>query len=286
MGNADFTLNLSNKNYATFMKLLNLGSKSAFSITAANVDNFKVNVKSADLSINAQASVKVDALKMLVDYADIKISSLDMQDLHLKNFLLFMRQGYDGGRLNITEAKYNKAVIRNTECRVSLRGKKLVLNPLAAGIFAGKLEGELSLLLDARPEYSLKLKALDLDLAVMAEDFAIRDKFELSGKITGPFVLEGGPENIDLLNGDLTAGKSGGALTIKDKNMLAAIAQNTGQSMDVIVESFRDYHYNTGKARLYLESGNLILEVNLEGEAGKRNFKVVVHDFKLKKEGL
>jgi hypothetical protein len=47
------------------------------------------------------------------------------------------------------------------------------------------------------------------------------------------------------------------------------------------VESFKDYHYNTALMKLSFDKGNIILDVALEGEAGKRNLSIVLHDFKL-----
>jgi hypothetical protein len=38
--------------------------------------------------------------------------------------------------------------------------------------------------------------------------------------------------------------------------------------------------------KLFLDKGNLVWQVNLEGEKGKRELTVVVHDFKLREEGL
>jgi hypothetical protein len=70
-------------------------------------------------------------------------------------------------------------------------------------------------------------------------------------------------------------------LTITDDKFLNNVAKSSGQSLDILVESFKNYHYNTGVMKLSLERGDIVFDIALEGEAGKRNLSIVLHDFKL-----
>jgi hypothetical protein len=74
-------------------------------------------------------------------------------------------------------------------------------------------------------------------------------------------------------------------LIIKDAQVLKNLASNTNQSADLLMENFQNYHYNIGALKLFLDNGNLILDAALDGETGKRDLNIVLHDFSLKKEG-
>jgi hypothetical protein len=50
----------------------------------------------------------------------------------------------------------------------------------------------------------------------------------------------------------------------------------------MLVESFKNYRYNTGILKLSLDKGNLIFDITLDGEAGRRKLDIVVHGFSLR----
>jgi hypothetical protein len=114
-------------------------------------------------------------------------------------------------------------------------------------------------------------------------DFNLNEKAEISGKINGTLVLEGKGSNIKVISGNFTTAEGGGVLTIKDNDYLKKMAAKSGQSLEILMESFRNYHYNIGVIKLSLNDGNLILDVALEGEAGKRNLNIRLHDVKLRR---
>ena len=66
---------------------------------------------------------------------------------------------------------------------------------------------------------------------------------------------------------------------------LENMARDTKQPLDLLVESFKDYQYNIGTIKLFLDHNNLTLDIVLDGEAGKRELKIILHDFSIKKEG-
>ncbi|MGD9015028.1 MAG: YdbH domain-containing protein, partial [Candidatus Omnitrophota bacterium] len=130
------------------------------------------------------------------------------------------------------------------------------------------------------------LKFVNLDLETLVHDFGLNKKVELSGKLTGRLNFQGAGLNLHALNGDFSSAEYGGRLIIKDTQFLENLARNSKQPLDIFVESFQDYEYNTGIIRLALDKGNLILDIALDGEAGKRNLNITLHDFRLKQEGL
>ena len=117
----------------------------------------------------------------------------------------------------------------------------------------------------------------------MFNDLDLNEKAEISGKIDGALTLKGRGPDIKVISGELITVEGGGVLTIKDNDYLKKMAASSNQSLDILMESFRNYHYNIGVIKLSLDKGNLVLGIALEGEVGKRNLNITLHDFKLRR---
>ena len=103
------------------------------------------------------------------------------------------------------------------------------------------------------------------------------DKVEMTGRLGGVVSMSGSGAVINEMEGDFFTDKNGGTLIIKDNKFLENISKDTKQPLDIIVESFKNYNYNSGILKLYLSNGNLVLNIDLNGEKGKRDFTVVLH---------
>ena len=90
--------------------------------------------------------------------------------------------------------------------------------------------------------------------------------------------------NIKEIKGDFRTDTSGGTLIINDKTFLENVAKQSNQPLDIIVESFRNYNYNNGIVKLSAETGNLVMDLKLEGKSGKRSLAIILHDFNEGKE--
>ena len=101
----------------------------------------------------------------------------------------------------------------------------------------------------------------------------------MSGFLSGELLLNGDRNTIEVLTGDFSTAHIGGTLVINDTRFLENIARNTNQPVDILVESFQNYHYNSGTMKLSKEKDNLILDVALDGELGKRDLTVTLHNF-------
>lgn len=156
---------------------------------------------------------------------------------------------------------------------------------LSADFSGGQVLADLVFRPGKDKRYEGDIKFLNLGLETFTEDFKLGRKVQMSGSLSGNAVLKGRGRDIDILSGRLISSK-GGTLTIKDTAFLERIARSSGQSLDILVESFKNYHYNTGVIKLFLDKGDIILDAALDGEAGKRDLNITVHDFELKKEGL
>jgi len=157
---------------------------------------------------------------------------------------------------------------------------------LSAKVLDGRLKGDLSFLLVREQEYSAKLEFVDLDLATFIRDFDLSKKYELTGRLCGTATLKGRGRSLRILDGNFSAAQEGGLLVIKDTRFLENMARRSGQSLDILMESFKDYKYNTGIMQLSLERDNLVFNIVLDGNSGKRNLSITLHDFSLISEGM
>lgn len=188
--------------------------------------------------------------------------------------------GAQGLELLIDQIVFNKIGVNELKGRFKLRGNTLSSDYLSAKIWDGEVNADVLANIGPASEYTVNLKLMNLDIDRFVNDFNLEERFQMSGKVSGPLTLGGRAANLNILSGELVA-TGGGRLVIKDDRFLKNMAQKTQQSLDLIVESFKDYQYNNGVMKLSLDQGKIILDVALEGETGKRNLNIILHDFKL-----
>jgi hypothetical protein len=148
----------------------------------------------------------------------------------------------------------------------------------------GSVKGEFTISLGRDMNYNLRLNSQGLEIKKFVDDMKFNEKFDMTGRMDGEFSLSGMKGEIKDIRGDFNTETPGGVLIIKDKTFLKNIARQSNQPLDIVVESFRNYNYNKGIIKLAIENNNLVMEMRLDGKAGKRNLAVVVHDFNKGKE--
>ena len=285
LGDAKIMVNLPQNSILEFSKHFNLKTnKSMFLVNALELSNFSLILDSKDLSLQANISSEINLIHQLVNYLDFKIYSLESRGFQLKDAFFKVNQSLRPGLLYIDQVKYNKLKIEKIESSVRLEDKSLCLDSLSAEFLGGKIQGNASLKTEKNGERFINLEFMNVDLNTLVNDFNLNEKVQINGRLGGAVTLKGTGLEINVLDGDFTTAEPGGTLTIKDTGFLEKIARNSNQPLDILVESFKDYHYNTGVMRLSLEGDSLILVIDLEGETGKRNLNIVVHNFKLRRE--
>jgi len=232
------------------------------------------------LTLAAKVSLELEPINQSLKYLDLKIDALESQGAKIENASLKLERDVPG-ELYIGKIQYDKAKILEVKGKTRLDRKGFSLDAASAKTFDGEIRGDLRMDLGKAPEYLCHLKFVNLDLDRFAQDFNLKEKFQASGKLVGELTLKGSGADIKILSGDFSAVDPGGRLTVTDDKFLKNVAQSSGESLDILVESFTDYHYNTGIMKLSLEGGNIVFNIALEGEAGKRNLSIVLHDFKL-----
>jgi hypothetical protein len=284
LSDAAIEINLAQNSLWEFGKLLNLkNQKSALRVNSLQLSNLGLDIESPELMLKAQVSAGIDLINQSADYFALRVVFLEGSGLQLKDaFVEAKRKSYPG-LLRIAEIKYDKLAIKKIEGKARLEDKSLFLDSLSAEVLGGAIRGSAHLELRPAGEYLVELQAKDVDLAAFINDFNLGEKVSLSGSLSGSVTLQTKGYDISLLSGDFSAEAPGGMLTIKDTAYLEGIARSSSQPMDLLVESFKNYRYNTGMMKLSFEKDNLILDIVLEGEAGRRNLSVTLHDFKLRR---
>jgi hypothetical protein len=188
----------------------------------------------------------------------------------------------DSAGLYIPRVNYDNLKTGEIKSSAKFKDSAISMSPLSIDFLGGNIAGDFNISI-LRPDivkYDFNLKALNLNIRSFVEDFKLIDKFEMTGRLEGAMSLEGSGPGVNKLNGTFFTDQPGGVLIIKDTKFLENVAKNSKQPLDIIVESFKNYNYNSGILKLYMDNGNLVLDVNLEGQTGKRNLTVVLHEFK------
>lgn len=155
----------------------------------------------------------------------------------------------------------------------------LTLGNVSAQILSGIAEGGAMIKPGKTPYYSVDLKLKDIRLEKVVEVFELNEKIDITGIVSGSLELSGEGSVLTGLKGKLETSPKGGTLTIKNKEWLDAIALYAKQDLSMIVENFKNYHYNEGNAGLGLDGTSVIVDAHLSGEAGKRDLLITLHDF-------
>ncbi len=212
---------------------------------------------------------------------NLKANIFEMPALQLENG--FLRQDFSSGQADFGAARvsYDKLNITDIKGKAKLGNTGFSLYDLSGNLLGGSIQADLEVQAQGQLNYLLNLKCVGLDIERFVRDFNLRDKFEMTGRISGELKLKARGALIELLASEFSTLSPGGMLVITDTKFLGGMAGRTGQPVDLLVESFKNYHYNNGLASLGIEDGSVILKTELEGETGKRNLSVVLHDFKL-----
>jgi len=260
------------------------GVSSKFSIAKFEATNISLDLTRGDIKIKGNVSLGLDIPTNMVDYIRLNISSLTTNLFQLEGLILNVIQNQDEGEFYIKAINYNKLKIGDVVGKSGLKGNILNISPILVSFLGGNVKGGFNISLDQDMNYNLKLNSQSLDVKRFVDDMEFNEKFDMTGRLDGEFSLSGKGQDIKDMKGYFNTDSNGGILVIKDKTFLENVAKQSNQPLDKLVESFRNYNYNNGMITLGMESGNLVLDMKLNGLTGKRNLTVVLHDFKKGKE--
>jgi hypothetical protein len=253
---------------------------SLYDISIKNHDTYTVLVKeaTAEYSIGSILRGEIERLAIAVD-------SLRAGDLEVSGIILNAVQGAGGGHFAINRITYSKANITEVNSQARLSGKELLLERLSARVFDGTIGGTVRFGIDREAACDAALKVTAIDAARFVDDFDLKEKFEMTGRLSGDLVFKSKGPEIKVLDGKISSLESGGMLNIKDTAFLENLARASNQPLELLVANLRDYHYNIAGIKLFTENENLALKTVFDGETGKRTINIILHDFRLQKEG-
>jgi len=250
-----------------------------------------------DVQIHRQKDFDISAKEISVGFnpwlmmvgasADRFINDLHLSNLavHLNSFNFDLENGTllisrkTPGVLLIDKIQWGNWIMHKIKSIVRLDKQKLFFKPLSAEMYNGLIDGDINITIEKEPEYSALFNFNNLDLADFVDAFKLNEKVKIQGLLTGNLVLNGRGKNFKILNGNFYSGRQGGDVIINDTQFLKRLVTQSNQSADFLMESLKNYHYNVGDIKLSMDQGAAVLEINLNGETGKRNFQIRLHNF-------
>ncbi len=242
-------------------------------------------VKIKDMSIPLAGPIIVTGLE-IKRYNELDIQ---VQQITLEKGLWGIVDG-SAGQVEVTSALFNQ--VRLSDVRIDFWWKRtdLVIHILQGKLLGGVFKGDVILQLFKEPAYQANMVLNALSLPQIIQDFKLKDRFSLTGALSGHIELKGKGKKFSMIKGDLRNGL-GGELTINDtqfiKDMVKRMKLNkVAGSEELFVASLQHYPYNNASVVLVLEHNDLMLNADLAGETGRRSFPIVYHDFNLERLGL
>lgn len=250
-------------------------SGEGFRILVLECIDFNFNVQFKDFKLSGRASTEIALPQQRINSMHLDITALEYDKFKLKNLLLTVSRTSVSGDLVISNIKYDKASARDITSLVRLEGDQMIFDQITAAVLGGQVNGKSVIKLAFVPEYQANLDFVSLDIARFVKDFELEKKFTMTGKISGSLTAKGQGTDLQILGGHFAMEAPGGRLIFKDVSFLDKMAYRS--SLDGVVESLQDYNYNAGNVSLSLKDQNILADISLDGEQGKRDFNIVFH---------
>ena len=260
-----------------------------------------LDLDAGGLALDGTASFRFSPVRKSLGRVDIALGRIEAQGMRIiEDARIEGSPSKDGADVFIKAISYKDARISDIRGTAYLKGTALSLNSLHGRIFNGGISMDIVLELDREGVFNMDLACKGLDLENIVSDFelqdkfrmtgliggaCLQDKFRMTGLIGGAITMVGSIAGIEDIRGTFSTSNPGGTLIITDTRFIENIAERSGQSYDILMESFENYRYNIGKVAVSQEDDDLRLAVELDGEAGKRVFDVVLHDLVFMKKG-
>ncbi len=244
-----------------------------------------MDLRAGGLAARGAASLQFSPKKRSLGRVDIALDKIEAQGMLVEDAQIEGLPLGDGANVFIKTISYKDARIQDIKGTARLKESTLSLTSLNGRIFNGGISMDIAIELDREGTFNMDLDCKGLDLENIVSDFELQDKFRMTGLIGGAIYMAGKISGIEDIRGTFSTSTPSGTLVITDTRFLENIAEKSGQSYDILMESFENYRYNTGRVAVSQEGDDLRFAVELDGEAGKRTFDVVLHDMAFMKKG-
>ena len=242
-----------------------------FDVRIKNKKLYDLRVAQLKISYSILAFFKKDILA-----ACLKNVSIDSNGVKVSGLSAVIKPEPYQGNFQIRRLSYDKLKIENIMGRIGISNNLVILNSVSARIFKGKAWGNLQVAAGKEVKYAGNFILRRLDMSAFVSDFELGEKVNISDKIAGSIAVTGEGAAFDVFSGAFRSSEPG-KLVIKDTNFLENAARSSQQPLDIFVESFKNYHYNTGTIKISLENKDFIFDIALDGNAGKRDLHIILH---------
>jgi hypothetical protein len=254
-------------------------AKGFLKIKVVEITGLDLNLELDGLRLNAIVSASLDIEKGLPINYFLQIISLEKQNYYLKNAFFKMSDNKAEGSFYVKEMGLGRMKIKDIKGKSRFEDRReIYFEKIEAETLDGKMAGDIDFSVREKT-YSFDLDLHNIALEALAQSFDFEKKLGISGELSGNIRISAKDEELLDIKGDLAVPLPGGDFIIKDQKFLKTIASNSNQSLQMVNESFKDYHYSEGVLELSLKEGNLVIKADLNGEKGRRDFLITYHAF-------
>lgn len=241
------------------------------------VHGLVLDIRTSDLTLKGSLSFSRDLKEDRWRSLEMRIESLRAGAIDAKDVQAGLPVRGQGS-FSVDSLSLGKITVRDIRGSLRFTDEFLELGTVTAGLWESRLAGSLRLTLSPGLQYAARLTVSDLPVSAVMKNFEWDKKCSANGILNGEVRLEGVPGKVTLLDGGLTAAPPGGDIVILDPDFFQRIADSAKQPVEIVKASFENYHYNTGTVGLSLVEQNVRLNFQLDGEKGKRDLEVTLHD--------
>ncbi|MBU2102775.1 MAG: hypothetical protein ABH865_03630 [Candidatus Omnitrophota bacterium] len=249
----------------------------ALSVRKLAVTDGRLDLRTQEVRLEAGISLGADISRLRLEHFTFTLDSLTSGDVHAENASCSGAYN-EAGKIFIPQVRFNKIKLADVSATLRFTESVIAFEHASARFLGGMITGAATVKV---PEFSyvIDLHGTGLDAQVFTKDFELEDKFKMVGHWEGSLKAVGRAAAVTFFDSNFGAVTPGGNLEIIDKKFVEDMAQRTKTPSDILLERFRDYHYNKGVVDLSLEGNDMVAGVILDGEKGKSNFKIYLHDF-------
>jgi len=278
LGDSSFAVDLGRKDISEIQNIFSGGQKGAFNVENISISNLNLKLRARDIEFIGSLSSEVDLNARLIKHIDLKIDSLEAKGVSLEGAHIKGWPADTGADLYIKKAKYSDVMLSDASGKAYIKGGTVFLKTLKAGLFGGYIDGNIDFDADKTARFVMNVNFTALDIGTFVKELKMDNKFQMTGKLNGAVALEGEGLAVTGAAGNFLTDPEGGLLVIKDTSFLENMARESKKPLEVVMEGFKNYQYNTGIIKLTLGGNDLVLSIQLDGQAGKRDFNVILHD--------
>ena len=278
LGDMGISLKTPSKNFPKLQVPESNGGFLPLLLASVSVRDLRFDIQTRDLSMNGALSFTRNLRSETFESLSLDLSSLALGLATAKE----IRASSDApgtGDFSVGSLLFSKFKVENLRGLFQVSDAGVLLEKMNARFLDGTVKGRLTLTrLGTLPVCTAELDLTDIPVASFLKLWEWEKKVAANGKLRGHLIAEISGGKLTRLDGAMLA-TADGNFVILDQAFLENIAARAKQPIEIVRASFEDYHYNTGTVGVSLEENKLRLRLDLEGEKGKRDLEVTLHDW-------